>query len=253
MKRTMLAVALQITIGLSASVSVARGEATGPCGWQLDAGISYFSFDPNLPNDLEMHNTHPDDRSFLSGSAGTTPLDEVNLTFLDLSLRRTWGIVKGPDDGWDWGLGYVLKVPVGETGRSHRQNENDYRPATEGSFIYTELSDVSPAHEVECSLRYWWFANNEILWAIEPAVSVGYWDMTFEKGWDRFGLDEAEQTSDAKGVSVSPQFGVSSGTRDLRLSVVAAYRFVNLEYDTDVLGNEVAQGWEVSGSVGWHF
>ncbi len=220
--------------------------------WFIDAGISYFQMDPSLPRDLTIHNTHVDDRPFMTGSPGDTDLSKVDMTFLNLSLGYIWPLESQVTYGWDWGVSYVLKIPLEEDGREEKQNENDPRPPTEGSFIYTTITDVQPQHEVGVNLSYWW-ASGELRYSITPSVYIGYWQMAFEKGWDRFGQDQAEQASDAKGFSISPQIEVSIGTPSLKLAVSAAYRAIDLEYDTSALGSSVAQGIEIGGAVGWRF
>lgn len=253
MKGRMCSIVFVALVVLVPSVRAAESAASGPNGWMVSTGVSYYQFDPNLPNDLNMHNTHPDDKSFLEGSAGVTELDTVKATFLDLSAKRIWGIVKGTESGWQWGLDYVLKIPVGQSGRAEKQNENDYRPATEGSFIYTSITDLQPAHEVGVSLHYWWVAGDELFCTLIPSLHIGYWQMSFEKGWDRFGKDEAEQSSGAKGVSISPQLGMSIGTREFKFAITGAYRFIDLKYDTSVLGSSTANGWDIGANVGWQF
>lgn len=252
MRKWMLCALALVAAGWSATAFGAE-PPPGPPGWLFNVEVSYLNLDPNLPRDLVMHNTHPDDRAFMSGSPGDTMLDKVEVTFLDLSLERTWGIAKQSDHGWEWGIGYTLKVPIDEKGRVEKQNENDPRPPTEGSFIYTEMAEINPAHEVGVSLRYWWAGSRRLISAITPHLAVGYWQMAFEKGWDRFGRDEAELRSDAKGFGFAPGLNLSTGTKELRLTLHGAYRFIDLEYDTDALGNEVAQGWEVGAGIGWHF
>lgn len=232
-------------------VCPARADEGEP-RWHVDAQVSLFQLDPRLPRDLIMHSTHVEDQLFMTGSPGTTDLNKVDITFLDLSVGYLWPIKSQVSYGWDWGVSYVLKIPFSHEGREEIQNANDVRPPTEGSFIYTTITNVEMQHEAGACLTYWW-ATGGLHYAITPSVYFGYWQMSFEKGWDRFGLDQAEQSSDASGISISPQIEVSIGTSNLKLSLSAAYRAINLEYDTAVLGSSVAQGFEVGGSVGWKF
>jgi len=222
--------------------------------WYADAGVSYFSMDPDLPRDLVTHSTHPDDRSFMSGSPGNTKLDEVDMTFLNIEVGHNWPIQTRAEYRWEWGLSYVLKVPVSEDGREEKKNENDTRPATESSFIYTELSDVSCQHEVGIKATYWQaFGGNKLYFSITPGLYLGYWQMAFAKGWDRFGRDQAEAESDASGFSISPQIAFTIDTSNLNFTVFTGYRAISLDYDYDSMDSSSATGVEFGASVGWKF
>lgn len=248
---------------LYSSVLVARSVQATPeqeqstvdiKGWSVDAGVSYFNMDPDLPQDLTIHSTHPDDRSFMSGSAGSTKLDEVDMTFLNLEVKYNFLIPITKKTFWKLEPSYVLKVPVSEEGRARKQNENDTRPAVEGSFIYTELSDVSLQHEIGVKASF----NSSISgtkahYSITPSIYLGYWQMSFEKGWDRFGRDETEYTSDADGFSISPQIAFALENKQLNFSVFAGYRAISLDYDSSSSDSSTATGIEFGASVGWKF
>ena len=244
--------------GLAIAATLVTGSADAgnrDAGWEVDAGISHVQLQPDLPRDLRIHTTHPDDQVFLSGSAGETDLDEVDITFLNLSLGHTWAIEGDRvqvNRGWKWGVSYVLKVPLEEDGREDIQNVNDFRPATEGSFIYTGITDVDVQHEIGVHISYW-RDTGSLRYAVTPGIFVGYWKMSFEKGWDRFGRDEPELSSEAKGISISPQIQASLGTPDMKVGIFLAYRAVDLEYDTTELGSSVAQAMEIGASFGWSF
>ncbi|HBA85926.1 MAG TPA: hypothetical protein DCZ95_17725 [Verrucomicrobia bacterium] len=236
-------------VGLNAD-RLQAGE--GDPGWRMDAGMSYLQLDPHLPRDLTLHTTHLDDRPFMSGSPGQTDLCKVDVSFLNLLFGYTWPLESQPQYGWSWGVAYVLKVPIKEDGREEIQNENDIRPSTQGSFIYTKVSSVKPQHEVGINLNAWRTLGG-LRYMLTPRIYVGYWQLSFEKGWTRFGSDEMEQSSDAKGFGISPQIEGSVGTSAFKLGVFAAYRAMDLEYDTSVLGSSVAQGLEIGGAIGWQF
>ena len=201
--------------------SLVRAEEGGP-GWRADAGVSYLWLDPNLPRDLTIHTTHVDDQTFMTGSPGETDLSEVSITFLNLSLGYVWPIDEQIKHGWNWGIAYVLKIPVSEDGREEIQNENDTRPSTSGSYIYTKINEVEPQHEIAVDLSYW-RSTGKIRYALTPRLTIGYWQLSFEKGWNRFGCDEIEHSSDAKGFSF---FAATRGVNRHIKSEVRRFRSV---------------------------
>ncbi|MCW5212284.1 hypothetical protein VU04_05180 [Desulfobulbus sp. TB] len=251
--KKLLYLVLMLLFALIANVASSREvmleDWVPPPGWLLRAGVSYFQFDPNLPRDLTIHQTHPDDQSFLFGSAGETKLNEVDSIFLDFSAERTWSI----SDKWSWSLCYLLKIPMDEEGREGVQNENDFRPSTEGSFIYSQVNNIDPAHEFGVNFSYRWFSENEINFEFRPGFFLGYWKMDFEKGWDRFGVDETSLSSGADGFSFSPKIAFAVGTPDIKLDISGGYRVINLEYDTDIFGSSEADGWEIGLGVVYRF
>jgi hypothetical protein len=247
-QKTAVFVAIYLIIFSTYTAQADEGEP----GWFINAGISYIQLDPNLPRDLINHTTHPDDQSFMSGSPGSTDLKKVDITFLNLSFGYSWPLETQIKYGKDWGIFYTVKIPVEKNGTEEKQNQNDPRPPTEGSFIYTEITEVNVQHEVGTNFMFWWEING-LRYTITPRLNIGYWQMSFEKGWNRFGRHQAEQYSDAKGISISPQLEASIGTYKFKLGIFAAYRAINLEYNTAVLGNSMAQGLEIGASVGWRF
>ncbi len=165
--------ALCLAISTACSVKAEEGDPA----WYIDAGISYFMMDPNLHRDLTTHSTHPDDQSFMSGSPGNTELDDVDITFLNLEVGYARPITTVQVDyRWELGFSYVLKIPFSESGPEDKQNENDTRPATEGSFIYTALSEVALQHEVGLNVTYWQaLGGNKFRFSITPGIYLGYW------------------------------------------------------------------------------
>lgn len=232
---------------LSAHAVNAGGSGTGVkpagslSGWEMGGGVSYFSFDPSLPRDLVNHETHPDDLVFLTGSAGTTDLKTVNVTMANLSLQRAIGTKRR---GMRYLVRYTFKYPASREGKLEAQNENDFRPATEGSFVYTKIDGMNPAHELGAGVSFERLSRSGLRYSLQPMIMVGYWKMKFEKGWDRFGKDETAFVAEGKGFSLSPQIALEVGTKRLRLSTFAGYRIMNLDYETDALGSETAKGWE---------
>lgn len=249
-KKWLSAGALCLSVFAAHSAQATEGNPT----WYVDAGVSYFSMDPDLPQDLTTHSTHPNDRSFMSGSPGNTKLDEVNMTFLNIEVGHNWPNPGEIGENVSWGISYVLKVPVSEDGREEKKNENDTRPAAESSFIYTELSDVSCQHEIGIKATWWQVVNKtDFKYSITPGLYLGYWQMAFAKGWDRNGRDQVEAESDASGFSISPQIAFTIDTSNLNFTVFTGYRAISLDYDYDSMDSSSATGVEFGASVGWKF
>ncbi|MCI5122661.1 MAG: hypothetical protein D3908_16040 [Candidatus Electrothrix sp. AUS4] len=249
-KKWLSAGALCLSVFAAHSAQAKEGNQT----WYVNGGVSYFNMDPDLPRDLGIHSTHPDDRSFMSGSPGSTKLDDVDITFFNLEIGHSWPVTIELSDNLMWGVSYVLKVPVSEDGREEKKNENDTRPATESSFIYTELSDVSCQHEVGIKVTWWQaVSNTDFQYSITPGLYLGYWQMAFAKGWDRFGRDQVEAESDAGGFSISPQIAFTLDTSNLNFTVFTGYRAISLDYDYDSMDSSSATGVELGASVGWKF
>ncbi|NQT92029.1 MAG: hypothetical protein HQ559_04645 [Lentisphaerae bacterium] len=217
--------------------------------WRASAGLSGFVFDPSLPRDLTIHRTHPDDQAFMPGDPGETVLRRAGSVFLDLGVAGEWEL----DGGWAWGLGGTLKLPFWVEGRKEIQCENDQRPPTQGSYIYTAITDMQPVPEIGVSIRHRCLTRQGAGFSVVPSLRASYWHMTFEKGWNRFGKDEFEQSSDARGIGLSPSLAVSACVKRWEFTGLGAYRLLVLEYDTTVLGSSVAQGWEVGCSAARRF
>ena len=209
--------------------------------WQVAAGASEFRLDPNLPRGLRVHENHPDDRSFLSGNAGSTDLEEVTLTLLNTSIELDLDL--GESGGSELRLVYNLKVPLTEEGRREKQQENDPRPPREGSFIFTQVERMEPAHEIGAGFGQ--TAGERVQVWLSPMLFLGYWQISFSRGWDRFGSDETTLTGDARGFSLFPEIELGLGTTRLRGSVTVGYRSLDLEYEPRSLGNARADGWEL--------
>ena len=221
--------------------------------WNLDGGLSYFSFDPDLPRDLTNHETHPDDKPFLKGAAGSTPLTDVNASFFDVGLSRSFPVTESGMTAVL--LKYTLKIPLQEDGREEMQNENDFRPPENGSFIYSKIVDISLAHEVGVGLGFGSMPMNNgegtgNYWELLPSVNLGYWEMEYEKGWNRFGRDQASIRTAASGFSLSPRLQITFGGPRIFVSAGVAYRAMRLEYDVDILDESAPSGWEASAAIG---
>ena len=160
------------------------------------------------------HVTHPDDRAFLLGSPGTTGVASGEFARLGVRLASRDQLMEHLE----------LKADVGMLAggaRDEKQNENDPRPADQGSFIYSELYPVAP--EVAVGARYF----------VAPKLALGLdlnWAHLFvEHGWDRFGDDEKTDTDGVSAVSLGP---------------TVAYSFGSVEC-------ELGAGFPVAGDGGW--
>jgi len=108
---------------------------------------------------------------------------------------------------------------------------------------------MKPSHEAGMNLSYHWVAGNSVNYTLKYGLYLGYWQMSFAKGWNRFGNKEQSLDSFSKGFSLSPQIGLMIGTPTLRLAFNAAYRFIDLKNDNDVLGRKTTQGWELGTAI----
>lgn len=204
-------------------------------------GLSYYSFNPRLPRDLVIQETHPADTSFLFGDAGSTELQKINLTTLDLSVELSREAHFSTH--FRYVFNYTLKIPVSKTGRDERQHLNDPRPPTSGSFEYTQINHANLAHELGIGMEFWRSTSGALRLAIGGTISVGYWSMEFEKGWTRFGADETALKARGRGISIFPHTGISLGGEQTRTALTIGYRYINFDYDSVHLNGDVASGW----------
>ena len=217
--------------------------------WGVAAGYSDLALELDLPRDLRIHATHRDD-TMLTGDAGDTVLRHMYLGTLDLEA----GLAYRPGDvNVALIAAAVVKVPIREEGRAERQQANDPRIPAFGSYIYTKVSNVGPGAALRSGLglaaplsarRGWWLEFQGVL-------DLGRWGMDFDKGWTRFGRDEAETASRARGTYIAPRFRLSVGTSQTALHIAAARTQIAFKHDDARLANHTAKGLELS--VGTQF
>jgi hypothetical protein len=216
-------------------------------GTSVNVGARYVRnvFDPKLPRDLVNHENHRDDALFLFGSPGTTVLGEIHVNTVQLQFGVAHPL------GYSnvaFLANYIAEVPVSFDGRVEQQQANDTRPPASGSFIYTMLDDVSTAHLASTGLGFAArLSEGENIWLETQALLVfGKWDMTFEKGWSRFGRDETAIRSKASGFEFSPK--VVIGIRNARVGADAAlaYRQLRFRHDAESLEDHTARGLSMS-------
>jgi hypothetical protein len=211
----------------------------------LTAGFGYapLSADVELPRDLRIHANHRDD-TFLTGDPGETSLDRLGLNAIDfdLGLRYRLGYRNVA-----FLVHYTAKAPVGTSGRAERQQANDPRPPAEGSYVYTKLAKVHVGHVVGAGLALAVpVSSAQGFWLeFQGVVEIGRWNMDFEKGWTRFGQDEAEVVSAATGLYLLPRLGLSFGTRKWALFVTGGPARITLDHDVQRLANHTATGFEI--------
>ncbi|MEM7586177.1 MAG: hypothetical protein AAF560_22490 [Acidobacteriota bacterium] len=215
--------------------------------WSVSLSLSFMSLDPDLPRDLVTHETHPDDRPFLFGPAGATRLTTTEIKFANLAVTYQRSLPGHPDRNWL--VRYTLRIPESNEVREVRQNENDFRLPTEGSFIYTEHSETELAQELGVGVSFPLRQNQRAVLTV--LASVGYWDLAFEKGWDRFSQRQPALSARATGLSLAPQAELSFGTRAHRLELLLAYRFLELSYDAASLEDSSGEAWEVGLGYRW--
>jgi len=215
--------------------------------WSADFGYSALPLGfaaVDIPRDLRIHANHPDD-PFLTGDAGQTLLERVSTGTIDLA----GGITYRPGDvNVALVVSYVAKIPIQKEGRAERQQANDTRPPAYGSYIYTKLADISVAHAVRSGVAFaipvsrrrgWWLE-------LQGLLDLGRWPMGFEKGWTRFGRDEAETGSGAGGFYVARRLKAALGTPKTAFFVAAAHGQVALHYDDVRLANHTGAGFELT-------
>jgi hypothetical protein len=213
----------------------------------LNVGVAYehVSLDPDLPRDLINHETHPDDAAFLFGSPGTTDLERIDIDAVQMQIGIAYRL---GFRNLAWTVSYAPEVPVAWDGREEQQQINDPRPPAMGSFIYTKLQDVGISHVITTGLGFAFRLSEGQDWWLETQglVSVGRWDMTFEKGWSRFGQDQPAITSQATGIDLSPKFVVSLRTSGYGFDVGVSYRRLRFHHSATNLEDHTAQGLSFS-------
>ena len=214
-------------------------------------GVSYSSFniDLELPRDLVIHQNHPDDAVFLTGSPGTTDLTGLDVAAVEAEIGVAFRL------GYRnlaWLLSYSPKSPLSESGRLEIQQVNDPRPPGNGSFIYTAVTDVETAHAIRTGLM---FARRldvgQGLWLqTHLLLDVGTWDMTFEKGWTRFGSDQAAITASGSGDLLVPMLRFALSTDQWSIQVGVGVPQIDFSHDLAFVENHTADGlvWSFGGA-----
>jgi hypothetical protein len=211
--------------------------------WNISAGYSHLSIDPHLPRDLRFHENHPDD-TFLVGSPGETDLKNVVVDTFDIEA----GFAYEPMfRNFDILASYVAKIPVQESGRLERQQANDPRPPAIGSFIYSQLNQASVGHVFRPGIGLKFRLSEKLrLWLeAQGLVDFGRWDMTFEKGWSRYDMDQPAITSKATGFYLSPKGRVVLGTKKWSLYLLAGYAQIRFNHDIPNLESHTAYGHDL--------
>jgi hypothetical protein len=214
--------------------------------WNVALAYSYLPLGfavADIPRDLRIHANHRDD-PFLTGDAGQTLLERISAGTLDLEA----GLAYRPGDvNVALVVSYVAKIPVQEEGRAERQQANDPRPPAYGAYIYTKASRIDVAHAFRTGVAFaipvsrrrgWWLE-------LQGLLDLGRWPMALEKGWTRFGRDEAETGSEARGFYVARRLKASFGTPKTSFFVSVAHGQVALHYEDSRLANHTGAGVEL--------
>lgn len=207
----------------------------------LGIGYSRARTDPKLPRDLKNHDNHPDDAIFLTGSPGTTDLRNADINAVELEVGlayrlgfRNFAVIAM----------YVPKIPISSSGRLEIQQINDPRPPAMGSFIYSQFGDVGVGHAARTGLAFavrlsegsdWWLETQGL-------VDLGRWDMTFQKGWSRFGRDQPAIVSEATGFEISPQVRVALATGAWSLYAAGTYSQIRFDHGLAHLETHTGSG-----------
>jgi hypothetical protein len=184
-----LAVVLGAILSPAVCLASPQSDANEKRNWTLGlfVGYEYRSFDTVVYE----HETHPQDASFLTGSPGSTEIDDGH--FLAMGLR---GEIRSL-----FGVPLEIFADVGFLAsgtRDEHQNDNDPRPPENGSFVYSKLDPCGA--EVAVGAQYRLFGNRlgiggEGNWAWIPV----------EHGWDRFGEDEKADSEALSLFSAGPK------------------------------------------------
>ena len=213
-------------------------------GFNFSLGYSRLSMDPNPPRDFQIHANHPDDE-FPEDSPGNTDLDYIQLDSLELEIGPSFRLGKRNMALFAF---YVAKIPFSKMGRDERLQENDPRPPAYGSYIYTKLGDTSIAHIFRSGLGVAFSISEyqEFWLEIQCLFDVGKWDMDFEKGWTRFGRDEAEWRSEASGFFFSPKGKISLSTDRWSIFFSVGIAQISFKHPHPNIETHAGRGYEFS-------
>jgi hypothetical protein len=209
--------------------------------WQFGAGYSHLTLDPNLPRDLINHENHPDDTPFLTGNPGTTDLQAVTMNVIEIEAGmafrpayRSFAVIAE----------YVLKANSTASGRLERQQINDPRPAAQGSFIYTQLDSAPVSHGIRTGVSAAMLLSPAAgRWIeVQGLVDLARRDMTFEKGWSRFGKDQPALVSTARGFEMSPKLRVALAMGPLAIFGSVTYTQIRFSHDSASLESHQGTG-----------
>jgi hypothetical protein len=212
----------------------------------LAGALSYsrFGLGLDLPRDLTYHSNHPDDW-FLSGDPGSTELSRawVDAVEAEGGIRYRLGAA-----GLGATLSYAMRIPLATTGRSERQQANDPRPPNLGTFIYSTVRDVGVSHALRAGLE--WSRPTRSAsrgWVeFEVLLELDRWTATVEKGWSRYGLDQAELTSKATGYALGPTARLRIGKGALAFQLAASLPHLVLSFAQPQLQSSSASGFGFS-------
>ena len=212
----------------------------------LAGGLSYSrsGLGLDLPRDLKYHANHPDDW-FLSGDPGSTELGRawVDAVEAEGGIRYRLGAA-----GLGATLSYAMRIPVATTGRSERQQANDPRPPNLGTFIYSTVRDVGVSHALRAGLD--WSRPTRSAsrgWVeFEVLLELDRWTATVEKGWSRYGRDQAELTSKATGYALGPTARLRIGRGAFGFQLAASLPHLLLSFAQPQLQSSSASGFGFS-------
>jgi len=162
---------------------------------KTNLGFEYWNF-PDLKH---KHETHPGDKGFLFGDAGSTELKKEY--FLNMNFQKDFGDEKFNPYGT---VGFLLGYS-----RHAKKNENDLRPTGHHSGIYSKIFPLAPQLGVGIESKL-----NEGLSLGAEATSTVFW---IDHGWDRFGKDESSDKETKVLYNIGPilklNYGNGSGIK----------------------------------------
>jgi hypothetical protein len=210
------------------------------------ASYAFTWLNAHLPVALQSHENNLEDVikfPFLSGFPGLTPIERAFLQTVEVE----GGAIYYPRDGH---LGvvaeYVAHVPTRWNSRFQTKQINDPRPATMGSFIYSDITERSVGQAFRTGISWRATESSALEW--QGLIDVGRWDMTFQAGRQRFGNDEPELTASAVGHEYSPRLRLSIARQPITVQITAGLTIISFGYDSS-LESHRAVGFSLSGGI----
>jgi hypothetical protein len=209
----------------------------------MNVEYSSLSTDLDLPRDLRMHRTHTDD-DFLEGDPGETNLDRMELDTTEIGA----GLAVRPEFRNIAIIGQlVAKLPTRLDARLERQQDNDPRPPSTASYIYTKIEDVRMMLALRLGLGGAVLLSKQDWWLeVRGLCDVGRTRMRFDKGWTRYGQDEFETRSEADAWYFSPKIKAAVGTRRWLISIGYGYAQMTFHHADSRIVNHTGKGSELS-------
>jgi hypothetical protein len=196
-RSTLLTLALAVLPTLLAQPVRAQSSESPESGFRLFSGLKTL----NLGDQRFRHDTHPDD-SFLPDSGVPGSAGETNARGTLFGTTLGGGYRQRLSDWFSLTLDMGVLLLENET-RDRHQNDNDPRPASSGSFVYSEAV-----------AGFVWYASTALSLhigkfqaGIEAQIAGG---VRIEHGWDRFRSHQSQRSDYEYFRSAGPRIGWAS-------------------------------------------